>query len=265
MINRQYQKRCDVERLTQELITSGKPVYPTAGARFYGINCDEISGNYVTTIMLYDDITQQETDAIDVLVTNHIPIPLPEPVPFLKDADGKLWTKTESRPLSCTTVFTCSGDIIGATPSIGTGARMQWDASVDTFITDGCPSGYKKKSVEIQFCDSVWIKEGTIYYLSALKNSYIDLELICPNGGYYMYLGQVCQNTTGNDLVVDHYVCKHPCQGDVPMGDELNTETCSQEMPNYLKVRMTITVPVADVLSYGYVEVELYRQRSVVL
>lgn len=262
MINKTYQKRCDVGRLTQEIITSGKPMYPTANARFYGVNCDEIDGNWVTTVMLFDDITQQETGEVDALVASHIPTPLPESDPFLRDSDNKLWVKSESRPLNCTTVFTCNGDTLGATPSIGTGPRMEWDASVDTFVTNG---NFKSKVVEVQFCDSIWLKEGTIYYMGCMKGTKLNMELICPNGGYYMYMGQVYQNTTGHDIEVDHYVMNHPCQGDVPMGDELNTETCSQEMPNYLKIRMTITLPVADVLSYGYMEMEVYRQRSVVL
>jgi hypothetical protein len=123
----------------------------------------------------------------------------------------------------------------------------------------------KQISVTIQFCDSIWLKEGTIYYMDCDKGSYIDMEVLCPNGGYYMYLGQVYQNTTGNDLAVDHYLFRHPMQDNVPMGDELNTETCSQELPSYLKFRLTVTVPEADVTSYGYMEVELYRRRTVVI
>jgi hypothetical protein len=149
---------------------------------------------------------------------------------------------------------------------IGDGIRISWDASnASGWFTEGVPSGYKRFSVDWQYCDSVWIKEGTIYYMNVMKNSTSDMEVLCPNGLYFMYLGQVYQNTTGSDLVVDHYMMRHPLQGDVPMGDELNTETCSQELPSYLKYRFYVTVPESDVSSYGYMEIELYRRRTVVL
>lgn len=184
------------------------------------------------------------------------------------DYEGKEFNRAESRPLTCTTMFTTVGDIVGASPAIGAGPRMAWDASVSEGWVDdenGAPTGMKQFSVTIQFCDSVWIKEGTVYYMNCMKNSLADMEVLCPNGGYYMYQGQLYQNTTGVDLTVDHYLMKHPMQDCVPMGDELNTETCSQELPSYLKYRFTATVPEADVTSYGYLELELYRARTVVI
>jgi hypothetical protein len=185
-----------------------------------------------------------------------------------KDSEGKLFNRAESRPLNCTTCFTTCGDTNGGTPVIGGGNRLAWDASVASGWVDdesGAPEGMKQFSVTIQFCDSIWLKEGTIYYMDCDKGSYIDMEVLCPNGGYYMYMGQVYQNTTGNDLVVDHYLFKHPMQDNVPMGDELNTETCSQELPSYLKFKLIVTVPEADVTSYGYMEIEVYRIRTVVI
>jgi len=182
------------------------------------------------------------------------------------DEEGRPFIRAESRPLNCTTWFTSRGDTLGETPSIGTGDRLEWDASIsEDWTTDGCPSGFKKKEIMIQFVDSIWIKDGTLYYMDVKKGSYIDMEVICPNGGYYMYLGELQQNLTGDDLIVDHYINKMPIQSDVPMGDELNTETCSQELPNYLKYRFTITVPTSDTTSYGYGLFEIYRQRTVII
>jgi hypothetical protein len=274
MIERKYQKECNLDRLNLEIIAAGLPVYPNTGARFYGSLAHQNPTYWETTVLLFDDITQGEIDTVDAVVAAHIPIPMPQGPSEVTifgtslDASGKLYTRSESRPLDCTTVFTTCGDTNGGAPVIGGGNRLFWDASVPAGWVDdenGAPDGTKQFSVIIQFCDSIWLKEGSLYYMNCTKGSYADMTVLCPNGGYYMYLGQVYQNTTGDDLVVDHYLNKHPLQNDVPMGDELNTETCSQELPSYLKFKWTITVPEADVTSYGYMELEMYRRRSVVI
>jgi len=80
MINKTYDKKCDVGKLQSEIIATGYPVYPNAGARFYGCNCDQQTDNsWVTTVMCYDDISAGEVTAIDAIVAAHIPIPLPSP------------------------------------------------------------------------------------------------------------------------------------------------------------------------------------------
>jgi hypothetical protein len=273
MIERKYQKEVNSDRLNLEIIAAGLPVYPNTGARFYGILGKQFPTYWECTVLLFDDITQNEIATVDAVVAAHIPIPMPQEPTAVTisgtslDPSGKLYTRAESRPLDCTTCFTTCGDTDGANPVIGAGPRLAWDASSVGWVDDenGAPDGMKQISVTIQFCDSIWLKEGTIYYMDCDKGSYIDMEVLCPNGGYYMYLGQVYQNTTGNDLAVDHYLFRHPMQDNVPMGDELNTETCSQELPSYLKFKLTVTVPEADVTSYGYMEVELYRRRTVVI
>lgn len=181
------------------------------------------------------------------------------------DDEGKNYVRAESRPLNCTTCFTSCGDISGDNPQIGAGPRMYWDASEsEGWETENAPSGYKQFSTRVSFCDSVWLKEGTIYYMNAKKGSYCDMQVICPSGYYFLYQGQVAQSQS-DDMVVDHYLFKHPMQGDVPMGDELNTESCSQELPSYLQFEFTATVPESDTDSYGYMEMELYRVRTVVI
>lgn len=264
-----YPKQCEAGRLTQEIVSAGMVIYPNEGYRFYGCSVTTLQDNsWLTTVHIADDFTVEELDTLSALVEDHIPIPLPEPVQPT-DPDNKPYVRAESRPIDCTTVFTTVGDSMpqGSIPGvIGGGNRMEWDASQSgEWTTDGAPEGMKKKVIEIQFCDSVWIKEGTVYYKNAEKGSYIDMRLLCPPGGYYMYLTQVQQNTGEDDLEIDHYIRKHPVQGDVPMGDELNTETCSQEMPNYIKMELTITIPATDESSFGYVELELYRKRTVII
>lgn len=268
MLERKYSKRCDSGRLTLELINAGYPMDPNPSARFYGVLVNQlIEGNWETIILCYDNLTDPEKAGFDAIVVVHIPTPLPV-VEQPKDEYGKPYVRAESRPLACTTYFTSCGDTLGASPVIGSGNRLAWNASVsEGWVNDenGAPSGMKQFSIIVQFCDSIWLKEGALYYMNCSKGSYGDMEVLCPHGGYYMYLGQVYQNTTGYDLVVDHYLMKHPLQGDVPMGDELNTESCSQELPSYLKFRFTVTVPEADVTSYGAMELEMFRCRTVVI
>jgi hypothetical protein len=264
MITRTYQKLCDAGRLQKEIVDSGKPVDPSPGARFYGISVNYASGGAAeTNVFLYDDITQNETAEIDGVVVAHIPTPLPPLPPVPQDSEGKMFVRAESRPLDCTTYFTTAGDKVDAPQAIGDGNRLEWDAADPTYnwVTDG---SVKRYTVDIQFIDSVWIKEGTVYWSDAMKDGYLDMYIVCPPGGYFMYLGQVKQNTTGQDLIIEHYVNKHPIQGSWVGGDEMNTETCSQAMPTYLKIRMVMTIPVADVTSHGYVELEMFRQRTII-
>ena len=180
------------------------------------------------------------------------------------DTEGKCYVRAESRPLNCTTCFTTCGDTDGDNPNIGNGGRMAWDAADPSgWTTVGAPSGFKQFSTIVSFCDSIWLKEGTIYYMNCMKGSYCDMEVICPSGYYFLYNGAPAQ--AQEDTIVDHYLFKHPMQGSVPMGDELNTETCSQELPTYLQFKFSVTVPEGDEESYGYMEMEIYRTRTVVL
>jgi len=269
MQTKDYTKQCNVERLSQEIEAVGLPQHPKDGARFYGVTSVVLpDASWLTTVLFYDDITAEEISTVDGVVDIHVPTPIIDPEEP-HDAENKPFVRAESRPLSCTTCFTTCGDLLAQgsiPPMIGGGNRLEWDASDgDQWSTDGAPDGMKQRKVTIQFCDSIWLKEGTVYFNNGKKGSYVDMEVICPHGGYYMYLGEVMQNLTGDDLVVNHYVIKSPIDGDAPMGDELNTETCSEEIPSYMKFRMTVTVPTSDVDSYGSVQMEVYRKRTVVV
>lgn len=264
-INRTYEKLCVGPRLQAEIIAAGLPIDGTAGARFYGVLTNHSSEGDDTIVVLYDNITQNEITIVDNVVTAHVPTPWPV-VEAPHDTEGKPFVRAESRPLNCTTYFTTAGDKLDTPQAIGDGMRLEWDAADEEYPwVEDTQAGVKRLTVDIQFLDSVWIKEGTVYWMDAAKDNYLDMYIVCPNGGYYMYLGEIRQNTTGNDLIVEHYVNKHPIQGDCPMGDEMNTETCSQEMPSYLKVRMIMTTPITDVTSHGYVELEMFRKRTVIL
>lgn len=265
MVERPYTKQCNGERLQLELVTAGYPQDPSANARFYGVLTDCQAGVWTTTILCYDDLTGAEETAFDGIVTAHIPTPLPQPVAPV-DEYGKPYVRAESRPTGCTTYFTTRADELTGSGSIGTGAWLGWDATdTNQFSTSGCDSGFKKKVVDYQFCDSIWLKSGLVFHKDCLPKSYCNMEVLCPNSGYYMYLGNVYQNLTGSDLEVDHYLREHPLLGDSYLGTNIDPETCSQELPAYLKFRFTVIVPTADSGSYGAIELEMYRTRTIVL
>ena len=173
--------------------------------------------------------------------------------------DGRPIIRSESRPQGCTTMFTMTGD----NAVIGDGTEIKWDFSdTDNDVTP--PTGFKKKRIKFSFLDSVWIKEGCIYFHNCLKGSYINLYVVCPTGGYYKKNdGTVAQAT--EDTIIHNYVNKHFVQGTCQMGDELNTETSSDELYSYLEFWLDITVPDSDATSNGYVEIELYRARTRIL
>jgi len=176
--------------------------------------------------------------------------------------DGKIYVRAETRPIECTTVFTTVGD---SASNIGDGKDLAWDFSTDDdIITDGVPQGYKRKRIEFRFLDDVYIKDGAIYFFNALKGSYVDLKVVCPAGQYYRDNNGIPHLAT-QDTVVAHYVKKHRIQGDCPMGDELNSETTSSAIPPNYKFWLEVTVPESDNLSNGWVEIELYRKRTVIL
>lgn len=178
-----------------------------------------------------------------------------------RDPDGKPYSRAESRPLNCTTCFTGCGD---SDSNIGDGVELAWDASDDTQFQTIVDSSFKRQRVVFSFLDSVWIKEGTIYYHNVLQGSYMDMFIVCPAGGYY-YANDGTPRYAAVDTAVAHYVIHHPIQGTVAMGDELNTETCSSELPNSYKFWLEITVPQEDNSSNGHFEIEMYRTRTVIL
>lgn len=173
--------------------------------------------------------------------------------------DKKLIVRSESRPLNCTTVFTGVADNIG----IGDGKVLTWDFSnTNDDVTP--PTNYKRKRLEFSFIDTIYIKEGGIYYHNVQKGSYIDFYVVCPAGEYYIDNAGNTQ-LAGVDTVVNHFTIHHPMQGTVPMGDELNTESCSNAIPSTYKFWIEITVPDTDSSSNGALSLELYRSRTAVL
>jgi len=179
-----------------------------------------------------------------------------------RSGDGRQLVVSTSRPRIATTYFTSSGDDISG-GVIGTGKAFFYDfENSDDIIT--APIGFKRKRIDFGFIDSTWVKEGTVYFHNALKGSYVDMFIVCPAGQYYLKNDGTPTLAT-EDIVVEHYVNRFFIQGSCSMGDELNTESCSSEIPNAYKYRFEVTVPESDNNSNGYINLELYRARTVVL
>jgi hypothetical protein len=179
-----------------------------------------------------------------------------------KSEDGKDIVRAESRPLGCTTVFVGQADTDIA---IGAGEILAWDFSnEDNEITMPSGSNERRKRLEFKFIDDVYVKEGTTYFFNKLKGSYLDFYVACPAGQYY-YDNDGNPHLATEDTIVSHYVIHCMMQGSCPMGDELNTESCSSKIPNNYKFWIDITVPDNDNISNGHINLEMYRERTVIL
>jgi len=174
---------------------------------------------------------------------------------------GKPSIRSESRPDGTSSYFTTRGD---SASGIGDGTRLEWDFSnADNDVS--APSGFKKKQIEAQFADNIWVKEGTVYFYNTPKGATIDFFVVCPAGQYY-YDRNGTPQLASEDVVLSHYVVAHPMQDSAPMGDELNTEAATIDaVPPTYKFRIEVTTPDTDTQSNGYAELEVYRERSVLL
>lgn len=214
-------------------------------------------------IWFLDAITSGDTSTLSGVVAAHDGNSLSVTVaPTM--ADGRPIIRSESRPLLHETMFTMAGDTVSG---IGDGKEIYWDfTNNDDLVASGiAPDGYKRKCIKVTFIDPVYIKESTNYFFGALKRSYIDFSVICPNGQYYYDRSNTSVLATEDTRVI-HYVNSHFFTDTCAMGDELNTESCAENpLPNDHELWVEITVPEADNSSYGYGELEIFRTRTILL
>lgn len=91
------------------------------------------------------------------------------------------------------------------------------------------------------------------------------MYIVAPTGTYYYDNNNEIQ-LTEEDTKITHYVIHHKMEDSVPMGDELNTECCSDEIPNAYKFWIEITIPdIEGTTARGNFDIELYRQRNIIL
>jgi len=206
----------------------------------------------------YTSISKNTADATEFL-TYYKPI-ADKPINPTTD-DGKIFIRAESRPLNTNVYFTGIGD---SESNIGDGKEFSWDfTNQDDEIE--APEGYRRKRIEFKFLDNVWIKEGTLYFYDMPKGSYGDMYIVAPIGTpYYDNNGEV--QVALEDTIIQHYVMHHRMEGTVAMGDELNTECCSDEIPNFYKFWIEVTIPdTENSEAHGNFDIELYRTRNIIL
>jgi hypothetical protein len=255
---------CYVKNVSEEIVTlCGQEILPNAEYQVKDIerinwqSDDEVIDSIANDIIIVGDGSTYFTthsDSISWLRNNE---------QLLFDEYGKQIVIATSRPVNTSTWFSGAGDKTTSTQEIGGGKLLKWNfANTDDDVTP--PTGFKRKRLEFAFIDNIWVKDGGVYFKNSLFGSYLDFMIICPEGQYYRNnAGTIVQATA--DTVISKYVNKHFITGDCPMGDELNTESCSTEIPSNYKFWIDITVPDTDSTSTGHVTLEFYRTRSVIL
>jgi len=192
-----------------------------------------------------------------------------------KDILGKWVVRSESRISGFDVIFTGAGDQMSGDMEIGGGTEFVFDFSDASQLIDA-PAGYKRARIDWQFNDSIFIKEGTIYFYNMPKGSYIDMYIVCPQGYPYAYkvhgrpeedyAKMEYANATDGEVVIQHWVLKNHLEGNCPMGDEFNTESAADTAPpTHYVWRAEITVPEVTNWeeSHGHWTLELYRPSSV--
>jgi hypothetical protein len=199
-------------------------------------------------------------------------------VPTLRDPQGRWRVRADSIPTNYDVQFTGSGDNL-TTREICGGEPLYWNFHGDEHeVTEGVPSGYRRKRIDFQFIDGVYVKDGIIKYVGAPPSSYIDMMLVCPTGYYY---DKKWVDDGGNiswtyheateDTVFACWVNKFWIYGDDDC--TLGTETASDILaPEYLIWRIEITapadmpdtVPFHDITGlHGTCIFQLYRARTI--
>lgn len=191
------------------------------------------------------------------------------------DRDGRWIVRADSRRVGYDLYFTGAGDRFD-TMEIGGGTQFRFDFNNPTdypLVTEGVPTGYKRIRVDWQFNDSLYLKEGTLFNYNAPMGSYVDLKFVCPAGYPYerkIYGTDVTDNINiayaTEDTVAAVMVMKYFIEGSVPMGDELNTEACTDTaIPSYMIWRFEITIPEVTGWQdcHGHWSLEIYRPCSV--
>ncbi len=186
---------------------------------------------------------------------------------------GRWVIRSDSRKTDWDAIFQGAADDL-TTGEVGKGTPFTFDFSAPAddlrWDNEHAPAGYKMQTIDWRFCDWVYIKEGTLFYYNAPKGSFMNFFVVAPPGtGYIEKFSQedltVAKRTlpTNNKWIAFiQWLAHYNFEGSAPMGDELNTESASDNAsPSFFMWRAQICVP--DVTGYeqthGHWALEMYR------
>jgi len=196
----------------------------------------------------------------------------PPSTPTELDPQGRWIVRSDSRRKDYDTVFQGCGDNL-ATGKIGEGTDFRFDFSdstTGTFIT--APEGFKRKQVNWNFIDLVYMKGGSLSLYDIPKGSYVDFYLISPPGYPYFIKsidaqGNIIRSqalaTTYTKFV--HWVIKHWICGTRAI--DINGESAS-DLPSYPFMIFSAEVTVPEVEGWekagGNWVLQFFRNRTIV-
>ncbi len=227
----------------------------------YNFHCNNCGLNYIQWLADTEEVVCPVNSA-HTLDTANIEIVTKIGTAAVFSEHNKMEVIAESRPPGTITCFTSEGD---APNTIWGGTQLLWDSSSNDDTHPNPPAGMKGKIFDVKFNTNIWLKEGAIYHMGAVHGSWCRMSVYCSAGEYYIDNAGTPQ-LASEDTAVSVYIPKHYFRGDVPMGDELNTEGCTREpLPPGYFLRIEIFVPESDITSTGHVTIEIYRERTCLL
>lgn len=201
--------------------------------------------NDVTSVYFKDALSIADKTTLDGIITAHDASSYVDPTPVIEatfvrqeEDDSKIpYVYASPRPMNHYSYFTGSGDDPTDPNDIGGGNKVIFDMSAsDT-----------SKSVEVQFNEDVYLKDGLIISQNAPFGATIDIDVVHPLAGHILYFGK-----------------NIPVYSDYPI--QLNTEDRGF-VPKGMKIVMTANnsngqngeEPAAAFKVYG--RLELYRPK----
>jgi len=197
--------------------------------------------------------------------------------PTSSDSLGRWIVRVDSRRKSWDTAFQGSGDDVQNMKE-GEGAPFLFDFSApiddNRWVNEDVPVGYKQQSIKWNFMDPVYVKEGSVYFFSMPKGSYIDFYVGVTQGYPYdikipdenYNITRILKTCTVPYLRFAHWAMHLYLEGSCPMGDELNTESAAEVLAYPFHVfECVVTVPEVTGWqdAHGHWVIELYKPRTV--
>lgn len=169
-----YSKEVDAERLTEE-ISSSEDI-------LVAIDYINILGSTGLEIFFKGELSQTEKDILDLIISEHVNKPLPEftstLVSFNRETseDSIPYVYQTTRPMGYSTYFTgSSDDMTESNIQLGKGRGNKLLFCM--LATDA------SKSIDIQFNEDVYIKDGMIHCVMAPFGATIDIDIYHPAYG----------------------------------------------------------------------------------